>query len=238
VTYFCSYGIFKRIFDILIAGAALILFAPLLLMVAAIIKLTSRGPALFIQERSGYRGRSFRVVKFRTMTTDTKVRIGEETQPDDPRITNVGQWLRRMGIDELPQLLNVLGGQMSIVGPRPLLKWENECCDRREAARLNVRPGLTGLSQIRGRNNIPWERRIAWDLVYVKRASFWLDLYICLRTIPVVLFGQNAYLFSKATAREKPTDLHYRSSDVVELCCDGAGFPDDDHVASVCLAEG
>ena len=190
----------KRLFDLSLAGVLLVVLSPMLLGVAAVVRLTSGGPVLFFQSRSGLNGRPFRVVKFRTMTTDTVARVGCETRADDPRITPVGRTLRATGIDELPQLLNVLAGQMSIVGPRPLLAWENEQCDARQAKRLLVKPGLTGLSQVSGRNSIPWDERIEWDVRYVERASFWLDLVICARTIPVALFGRDAYFGAPAAA--------------------------------------
>jgi lipopolysaccharide/colanic/teichoic acid biosynthesis glycosyltransferase len=190
----------KRLFDLSLAGVLLIVLAPMLIGVAAVVRISSGAPVLFFQSRSGLRGRPFRVVKFRTMTTDTVARVGCETRADDPHITKVGRWLRATGIDELPQLFNVLAGQMSIVGPRPLLAWENEQCDARQAKRLLVRPGLTGLAQVNGRNSIPWDERIEWDVRYVERGSFWMDLAICARTIPVALLGQNAYFGAKAAA--------------------------------------
>lgn len=183
----------KRLFDLTLAAALLVLLSPLLLGVGAAIRFTSGAPVFFLQQRDGLRGRPFRVIKFRTMALATAPEVGKETRADDPRITRVGRWLRASGIDELPQLWNVLAGEMSIVGPRPLLRWENEQCDARQATRLAVRPGLTGLSQVNGRNRIPWAQRVEWDVVYVERASLWLDVTICLKTLPVVLLGRDAY---------------------------------------------
>lgn len=175
------------------AASALVVFSPVMALVWVAVKCDSRGPALFVQSRTGLRGREFNVIKFRTMTVATRPEVGKETAADDPRITRVGHLLRRTGLDELPQLINVLKGEMSIVGPRPLLAWENHQCTSRQAGRLTVKPGLTGLSQVMGRNNIPWHERIAWDLVYIERRSIWLDLKIIVWTLPVVALGRNAY---------------------------------------------
>ena len=194
----------KRAADIAGSASAIVLLAPLLLVIATAIRLTSRGPVLFAQERTGRRGRPFRLYKFRTMTGAPTVVVGHETQTNDPRITTVGRWLRRTGCDELPQLINVLRGEMSLVGPRPLLAWENALCEGREAHRLHVLPGLTGLAQVNGRNAIPWSERIVWDVTYVEQESLALDLSILLRTIPVVLLGRHAYATTLEEARPTP----------------------------------
>jgi lipopolysaccharide/colanic/teichoic acid biosynthesis glycosyltransferase len=184
----------KRLFDLGLATLALLVLAPVLALVWIAVRLDSSGPALFSQERTGLAGKPFRVLKFRTMVVGTRVEVGKETLSTDPRITRLGHVLRRTGLDELPQLVNVLRGDMSIVGPRPLLAWENQQCTPRQAARLDVKPGMTGLSQVMGRNNIPWHERVAWDLVYVDRRTFWMDLKIICSTVPVVVLGKNAYL--------------------------------------------
>ncbi|MEW6443894.1 MAG: sugar transferase [bacterium] len=183
----------KRLMDLLAASMGVTLLLPVLAVIAAAIKLTSPGPILFRQSRSGLNGRPFQVLKFRTMTTDTRPVVGTETLEDDPRITAVGRFMRKTGLDELPQLFNILRGEMSIVGPRPLLQWENDMCNARERRRLEVKPGITGLSQIHGRNAIPWHARVEWDVRYVERAGIRLDLWILLKTVPLVLFGENAY---------------------------------------------
>ena len=183
----------KRAIDILGSLVGLALLSPLVAVAAVATRLTTGGPAFFTQERTGRGGRPFRVFKLRTMSGPPAFRVGRETESDDPRITPVGGWLRRTGLDELPQLFNVLRGEMSLVGPRPLLAWENALCDARQAARLLVRPGITGLAQVSGRNAILWEDRVALDLAYVERASPGLDLEILLRTLPVALLGQDAY---------------------------------------------
>jgi lipopolysaccharide/colanic/teichoic acid biosynthesis glycosyltransferase len=188
-----SNGAGKRAIDILGSLVGLSLLSPIVMIAAAAIRLTTGGPAFFAQARTGRGGRPFRVYKLRTMSGAPSFRVGRETEAGDPRITPVGRWLRRTGVDELPQLLNVLRGEMSLVGPRPLLAWENDLCDGRQAARLLVRPGITGLAQVYGRNAIPWEDRVALDVSYVERACLALDLDILLRTLPVALLGLDAY---------------------------------------------
>ncbi len=183
----------KRTIDVLGAVTGLVLLSPVFALVTAAVKLTSRGPVFFVQTRTGRRGQPFPMLKFRTMTTETRVVVGTETLEDDPRITPIGRWLRKTGLDELPQLINVLRGEMSLVGPRPLLQWENDMCNAREARRLEVKPGITGLSQINGRNAIPWHARVEWDVRYVEQASIRLDLLILLQTIRVVLWRCDAY---------------------------------------------
>jgi lipopolysaccharide/colanic/teichoic acid biosynthesis glycosyltransferase len=128
------------------------------------------------------------------MQVGTRPVVGDETHAGDPQITGIGAFLRRTGLDELPQLINVLKGEMSLVGPRPLLQWENERCDPRQATRLLVKPGLTGLAQVNGRNRIPWAERMEWDALYVEQASLRLDLRIMLKTIGIVLGGRDAYI--------------------------------------------
>jgi lipopolysaccharide/colanic/teichoic acid biosynthesis glycosyltransferase len=153
---------------------------------ALAIKLSSQGPVFFRQERIGQWGKPFRVVKFRTMVHEA---AGNPILPDPRRITPVGRWLRRLSLDELPQLLNVAAGGMSIVGPRPALPYQVERYDERQRRRLVVRPGLTGLAQIRGRNRTSWAERIEYDLEYIDQQSLWLDLRILWSTIPTVVSG-------------------------------------------------
>ena len=183
----------KRAIDILGSLAGLCLLGPLIVVLAAAVRLTTGGPAFFAQARTGRDGRPFRVLKLRSMTGPPAFQVGRETTAGDPRITPVGGWLRRTGCDELPQLVNVLRGEMSLVGPRPLLAWQNDLCDERQARRPLVRPGITGLAQVNGRNSIPWDDREGWDVLYVEAASLRLDLVILLRTLPVALFGLDAY---------------------------------------------
>jgi lipopolysaccharide/colanic/teichoic acid biosynthesis glycosyltransferase len=177
----------KRAFDLLLLAMVAV---PALLVgaVCAIaVRLTSRGPILFRQERVGMNGQPFTVVKFRTM-----VAADNPIFPDPDRITSAGRWLRRLSLDELPQLVNVWRGEMSIVGPRPTLAYQVERYTPRQRARLSVRPGLTGLAQIRGRNALPWDERIEHDLEYVQTQSWWRDVTILAATIQVMLTGEGA----------------------------------------------
>ena len=201
----------KRVADVLVAGAALLLLAPVWLLAALLIKLDSRGPVLYRQERVGMDGRIFLFLKFRTMLRDSDDRehreyqrkyiagqaetnLGDESRPvykmrSDPRVTRVGRFLRRLSLDELPQLLNVLRGDMSVVGPRPPIPYEVEAYALRHRRRLDMKPGLTGLWQVSGRNRLSFEEMVKLDLYYIENWSLWLDLKIILRTLPVMLRG-------------------------------------------------
>jgi exopolysaccharide biosynthesis polyprenyl glycosylphosphotransferase len=197
--------VFKGALDRAGALLMLLLAAPLMLAAALMIRVTSPGPVLFRQMRAGLHGRPFRMYKFRTMQNDAEMRRAELEAynqmsgpvfklADDPRITSFGRWLRRTSIDELPQLWNVLRGDMSLVGPRPLPLYEVEKFEERaQRRRLSVKPGLTCLWQIRGRNRITaFDDWVRLDLEYIDNWSIWLDLRILLRTIPVVLMGFGA----------------------------------------------
>jgi lipopolysaccharide/colanic/teichoic acid biosynthesis glycosyltransferase len=200
-----------RVVDLVLGGAALLVLAPLMAGVALLVKCTSRGSVLFAQTRLGQDGEPFRMLKFRTMFADCDDRLHREyvqkllTTPaaalnpgglyklvDDPRITRLGRWLRRSSLDELPQLINVLRGEMSLVGPRPALPWEAAMYDPRYATRFDVRPGITGLWQISGRNRLTATQALDLDVEYVERRSFRLDLAILCRTIPTVLSRDGA----------------------------------------------
>jgi sugar transferase EpsL len=176
----------KRAFDLIVLGTTAVPGLVIGLACATAIKLSGPGPIFFRQERSGLAGRPFRVWKFRTMEDAPP---GSGPFPDDERITPVGRWLRRLSLDELPQLLNVARGEMSIIGPRPTLPYQVERYTPRQRGRLAVRPGVTGLAQVRGRNAIGWAERIEIDLEYVRRQSPWLDLKIMAWTIGAVLRG-------------------------------------------------
>lgn len=195
----------KEVMDRVGAAVALILLSPFLVVVALLVKLTSPGPILFRQERSGLAGRPFTMLKFRSMVTnaeqlrDELVHLNEMTGPvfkitKDPRITPLGRWLRRTSVDELPQLFNVLKGEMSLVGPRPLPVYETRAISQNEhRRRLSMKPGLTCLWQISGRNNVPdFAEWVRLDLEYIDNWSIWLDVEILLKTIPVLLFGKGA----------------------------------------------
>jgi exopolysaccharide biosynthesis polyprenyl glycosylphosphotransferase len=202
----------KRASDIAVASLALLALAPVWMLVALLIKLDSRGPVLYRQERVGMDGRIFLFLKFRTMLAGADDREHREYQrryiagqPDtnlgdsqrpvyklhtDPRVTRVGRVLRRLSLDELPQLLNVLRGDMSVVGPRPPIPYEVEAYESWHRKRLDMKPGLTGLWQVSGRNRLSFDEMVRLDLFYIENWSLWLDLKIMLRTLPVLLRGE------------------------------------------------
>ena len=198
-----------RLLDVIVALLALVLLSPLLLVIAIAIRLDSAGPALFRQERRGWHTRRFVVNKFRTMHVDSanaehvayvqRLIAGDAERKDalfklvaDERVTRVGRVLRRSSLDELPQLINVVLGEMSLVGPRPCLDYELERYPAHALGRFAVKPGITGLWQVSGRSQLGFDEMIALDLEYAERQSFWLDVRILLRTLPVVLLGKGA----------------------------------------------
>jgi exopolysaccharide biosynthesis polyprenyl glycosylphosphotransferase len=194
----------KRAFDFVVAAALLALLLPLFALVALIIKLDSKGPVFFVQERMGYNKRRFRLFKFRTMVVDAEAKLkeiehlNEKEGPifkikHDPRITRVGGWLRRTSVDELPQLINVILGDLSLVGPRPLsIRDALGLREDWQKRRFSVKPGITGLWQVSGRSNLTFRQWMLLDLEYIDRWSLSLDLKILLRTIPVVISGEGA----------------------------------------------
>jgi lipopolysaccharide/colanic/teichoic acid biosynthesis glycosyltransferase len=200
--------VLKRVFDVVLSATGLVVLAPVLAITASFIRLGSPGPALYRQERGGEKGRTFRIYKFRTMVVDADARLQDVIHlnmhskhwsdprlykiPDDPRVTRVGVHLRRYALDELPQLINVLKGEMSLVGPRPLMLSE----DRHVAPghlRSSVKPGITGPWQVAGRNELSFDEMMRLDALYVTRWSFWGDLSLLARTLPAVLRRQRAY---------------------------------------------
>jgi exopolysaccharide biosynthesis polyprenyl glycosylphosphotransferase len=197
----------KRIFDFTVSLALIILLGPLLLLTALLIKLTSPGPVFFVQKRVGYNKRPFYICKFRTMVADAERKLqeiehlNEVTGPvfkikNDPRLTPIGAFLRRTSIDELPQLFNVLLGDMSLVGPRPLQVRDYDLFTKQgedwQRRRFSVRPGITCLWQVNGRSSLPFEQWMELDLEYVQQWSLWLDFEILARTIPAVFKGSGA----------------------------------------------
>jgi lipopolysaccharide/colanic/teichoic acid biosynthesis glycosyltransferase len=184
----------KRMMDVGIAIVGLIIFAPLLLVSAIAIKVDSRGPVFFRLRVAGLRGKGFDQWKFRSMVHAAREKGDRfETSSNDPRITRVGHFLRRWSIDELPQLWNVLRGEMSIVGPRPAFFEIASKYSAEQARRLAMRPGLTGLAQVQGRNLLTWAERVELDIFYVEHYSLWLDCDIMARTIPVLFQGEGVY---------------------------------------------
>ena len=170
----------KRAFDIVFSACWLIGFAPLLLVVAILVRLKLGSPVLFVQERPGYLGRPFRMVKFRTMT-DERGPDGE-LLPDSVRLTSFGKLLRSTTLDEFPEMWNVLIGEMSVIGPRPLLMRYLSRYSPFQARRMEVKPGVTGWAQVNGRNSLSWEEKFALDVWYVDHRTFWLDVKIVVMT--------------------------------------------------------
>lgn len=209
--------VIKRMMDIVGSAVALVLFAPLFLVIAIAIKLTSRGPVFFGQQRIGQHGRSFVMLKFRSMhlNNDTSVHQewfqnfytgkakrhptddggnGSYKLPNDPRVTRVGRLLRRTSLDEVPQFINVLTGEMSLVGPRPPIPYEVDAYQAWHRERvLQAKPGITGLWQVNGRSRVPFDEMVRLDLSYARTWSIWLDIKILLKTPAAVFFGDGAY---------------------------------------------
>ena len=203
-----SGGVLCRVFDIVIAVAVILFTAPLLIALALGVKLHDGGPALFGHQRIGLGGRPFRCFKFRSMVADAEARLAALLASDpqaraeweadfklrhDPRITPLGDFLRRSSLDELPQLFNVLRGEMSIVGPRPIVKSEAERYGARFESYCAVRPGITGLWQVSGRNDVSYRRRVAMDAVYARGKCLSWDVKILLLTVPAVFLAKGSY---------------------------------------------
>ena len=201
---------FKRSMDVLLASLLLLFIAPFLLIIALIIKISDGGSVIFAQERPGVNGRLFRCYKFRTMAMDAEARLNDLLENDpqaaedwrlykklkkDPRITKIGHFLRKTSIDEIPQIFNILKGEMSIIGPRPITKREiPEYGSPADFAIYGaVRPGVLGLWQVSGRSDCDYDRRIELDAQYARDWSIWMDMKILFVGVPVVLFGKGAY---------------------------------------------
>jgi lipopolysaccharide/colanic/teichoic acid biosynthesis glycosyltransferase len=179
----------RRALDVAVAGAGLVAAGPLLAVAALAVKLEGRGPVLFRQTRVGKDGVDFELLKLRTMVVGAESQgAGYAVDRGDPRITRVGRFLRRTSVDELPQLWNVVRGEMSLIGPRPTLRYQVDRYDEHQRHRLDIRPGITGWAQVNGRAALPWAERIELDVWYVEHRSLAVDLKILLRT-PLALFG-------------------------------------------------
>jgi undecaprenyl phosphate N,N'-diacetylbacillosamine 1-phosphate transferase len=184
----------KRLLDIVVSMAALVILLPLLVVIALAIKIDNPGPVFFRQERAGVRGQPFKIFKFRTMIVGAEKKgAGVFVEDNDPRITMVGNLLRKISLDELPQLINIFKGEMSLVGPRPTLPYQVENYDQRQRGRLEVKPGITGWAQVNGRSSLTWPERIELDLWYIENQSLWLDLKVLFKTVGVVLGKSNLY---------------------------------------------
>lgn len=184
----------KRGFDVIVSIFLLMFFLPVWIIVCVLIKIDSQGPIFFLQERPGLHRKIFLVYKFRTMKPGSEKMVkGQEVMKDDERITSIGKFLRRSKIDEIPQLINVLKGDMSLVGPRPERVSSLEDYTNEIAKRLNMLPGLTGLAQVSGNIYLPLDERYKLDVYYVDHFSLWMDIKILMRTVGVVLWGEEKY---------------------------------------------
>lgn len=206
---------FKLLFDFLLSGIALVFLSPIFVVVALWIKLDSRGPVFFMQQRAGLDGHVFSIFKFRTMVHRASSEIDQHSEQvvstaDDSRITRAGRFIRATSLDELPQLINILKGDMSLVGPRPVLMEQKEVVPPGYFKRFSVRPGLTGLAQVRGRRSLGWLQQIAVDAEYVDKQSFLFDLGIIFKTVKVVLLGSGIYGSEGANWRAYRSSLNGR----------------------------
>jgi lipopolysaccharide/colanic/teichoic acid biosynthesis glycosyltransferase len=197
----------KRALDLVGAATVLVVTSPLMALAALVIRLESRGHPIYKQRRVGKDGHPFEIYKFRTMVDGAEnIGAGMAVNEGDPRITRFGQVLRRWSLDELPNLVNVVRGEMSLVGPRPTVQVQVDRYTARQRGRLGVRPGLTGWAQIHGRTSLPWHERIELDLWYVEHESLRLDLRILARTVRMVLTGHGLYKGETGGWREPPGD--------------------------------
>lgn len=214
----------KRLFDLITSGAGLTVLSPLLLLVAIWIKLDSNGPVFFLQQRAGRNERPFKIFKFRTMVHRAADTIDQHQEQvfsggHDPRITQAGRFIRATSLDELPQLINIFKGDMSVVGPRPVLMEQTEVVPPSYKRRFSVRPGLTGLAQVKGRRSLGWLQQLAFDAEYVDKQSLAFDLKILLLTVKVVLTGGGIYGeagLNWRTYRDRLNGQPPRDSDVEE----------------------
>jgi lipopolysaccharide/colanic/teichoic acid biosynthesis glycosyltransferase len=195
----------KRVLDVVVAGTALVVCAPVLAAAAALVRLETHGHAIYRQRRVGRDGEPFELYKIRTMVHGAEqMGAGLAVNVGDERITRVGGILRRTSLDELPNLFNVLAGEMSIVGPRPTVQVQVDRYTERQRGRLSVRPGITGWAQVNGRASLPWNERIELDLWYVEHASLALDLRILLATVRMVVTGHGLYKGETGGWRDPP----------------------------------
>jgi lipopolysaccharide/colanic/teichoic acid biosynthesis glycosyltransferase len=187
--------VIKRLMDIILSLIILIVLLPVWIIVAFLIKATSKGPIFFLQDRPGQNKKLFKVYKFRTMKPGSEKMVkGQEVMKDDDRVTTIGKFLRRTKIDEIPQILNVLKSEMSLVGPRPERIASLEEYDDEISKRLNMKPGMTGLAQVSGNIYLELQDRYKFDVYYIEHFSIWLDIKIIFRTFGVVLFGEDKYV--------------------------------------------
>ncbi len=197
----------KRAFDVLVAAGTLLLLSPVIALISLAIKLDDGGSVLFVQDRSGKNRRKFRCYKFRTMIPGAETLGGGlKVVADDPRITRVGRVLRLWTLDEIPQLVNILKGEMSIVGPRAWVPAEAAYCPQSDSRRFDVRPGMAGWAWIHGRNRLPWDERVRLDLWYVDHWSLWLDFYILAKAF-FLLFRRDGVYTDQRSAVSKAQEI-------------------------------
>lgn len=197
----------KRIIDAVISGSALVILLPIFAIIGVFIKLDSKGAMFFVQKRVGKDRKIFKAYKLRTMVDNAeKIGLGYEIAKNDSRITRVGKYLR-WGIDELPQLINVFKGEMSMVGPRPALPHQVDKYSKREKRRLEVKPGITGWALINGRNKLSWPERIKLDIWYIDHWSLWLDLKILFKTVWVVIFTREGIYGKDGVTRDYEREI-------------------------------
>ncbi len=204
------YFFFKWLIDIILSFIGIVILFPFFIIFSIIIKLESKGPIIFKQERIGKRGKVFKIYKFRSMVVGAeKTGSGVYSGKNDARVTKVGKFIRATSIDELPQLFNILKGEMSIIGPRPVLTyhpWKYKEYSEEQLKRFSVRPGITGLAQVNGRKELDWDTRIKFDIQYVDNISFLLDLKILLKTVINVILAKdnvNTSITTKKTNKKK-----------------------------------
>lgn len=222
---------FKRFFDILICSVALIVLLPLWLVIAIAVKCDSKGPVLFAQERRTKGGRLFRMYKFRSMVVNAEIMgAGLFNYKDDPRVTKVGRFLRNSSLDELPQLWNVLKGDLSLVGPRPCVSYELgdfDTLNKKYKKRFEVRGGITGLAQIKGRNENSWDEKVTYDNAYIdqfKKQGLWLDVKILIGTVAKVFKRQDIYEEKQSDDMNGAEAAKYAEEEIIRI----AHLPDEE----------
>lgn len=183
----------KRFVDLIGSGIGLAVVSPILFLTAIFIEIFMPGPIFFKQQRVGKKGKEFNILKFRSMKVDKEAEINHDFSKDAERRTPFGNLIRRLKIDELPQLINVFKGDMSLVGPRPTVKEQTDLYNDYQRQRLNMRPGMTGLAQVNGNISLTWDERIDYDIEYVTNFTVLLDLQILLKTVAVVIFGEDRF---------------------------------------------
>ena len=183
----------KRFIDLLGSGIGLVIISPILLITVVLLEIFMPGPVFFRQQRVGKNGKFFNILKFRSMKVDKEAEDSHDFTKDEERKTVFGNLIRRLKIDELPQLINVFRGDMSLVGPRPTVKEQTDLYNDYQRQRLNMRPGMTGLAQVNGNISLTWDERIDYDVEYIKNFTFWLDIKILFKTVAVVIFGEDKF---------------------------------------------